>query len=240
VPRGVLAWPGLSGIIDVEVSVKPAETVGGRVWVESAKAGLIKRSKVRAVERQGSELLYTRQGYAAFRIAVADLSYVAPVKAELESQGIRVLAETGRIEEIKFLDQQLGKIFSIFAAVSGVGAITCLLAIAYSSAERKKRSLAFLQIMGATRAQAARFPLYQCIFLTVCGALLAWAGNYLFATAVNAGFRARLERGENLSSLPLEAVVMAFVILLLIALLSFLVMIPRFVGMSLSEAAREP
>lgn len=240
VPRGVLAWPGLSGIIDVEVSVKAAETAGGRVWLESAKAGLIKRSKVRAVERQGSELLYTRQGYAAFRIAVADLSYVAPVKAELESQGIRVLAETGRIEEIKFLDQQLGKIFSIFAAVSGVGAITCLLAIAYSSAERKKRSLAFLQIMGATRAQAARFPLYQCIFLTVCGALLAWAGNYLFAAAVNAGFRDRLERGENLSSLPLEAVVMAFGILLLIALLSFLVMIPRFVGMSLSEAAREP
>lgn len=240
VPRGVLAWPGLSGRVDAEVSVKAAETAGGRLWVDVAKAGLIKRSKVRAMERQGDEMLYTRQGYAAFRIAAADLSYVAPIKAELESQGIRVLAETGRIEEIKFLDQQLGKIFSIFAAVSGLGAITCLLAIAYSSAERKKRSLAFLQIMGATRAQAARFPLYQCIFLTVCGALLAWAGNYLFATAVNAGFRSRLERGENLSSLPLEAVVMAFGILLLIALLSFLVMIPRFVGMSLSEAAREP
>jgi hypothetical protein len=58
--------------------------------------------------------------------------------------------------------------------------------------------------------------------------------------AVNAGFRARLERGESLSNLPMEAVGLAFAVLLLIALLSFLVMIPRFVGMSLSEAAREP
>jgi putative ABC transport system permease protein len=240
VERGVLAWSGISGTVDVEINVKQTQAAAGRLWIDSEKAGLIKRSKLRAIERQGNDLLYARQGYAAFRIAVADLSYVAPIKKELESQGIRVLAETGRIEEIKFLDKQLGKIFSIFAAVSGVGAITCLLAIAYSSAERKKRSLAFLQIMGATRAQAARFPLYQCIFLTICGALLAWAGNHLFATAVNAGFRARLERGESLSNLPIEAVGLAFAILLLIALASFLIMIPRFVGMSLSEAAREP
>jgi putative ABC transport system permease protein len=238
--RGMLAWSGIAGTIEVDITVKQVETPEGRFWLDVEKAGIVKRSKVRAIERQGEDLLYARQGYAAFRIAVADLSYVAPIKRELESQGIRVLAESGRIEEIRFLDQQLGKIFTIFAAVSGIGAITCLLAIAYSSAERKKRALAFLQIMGATRAQAARFPLYQCIFLTLCGALLAWAGNHLFAVAVNAGFRARLERGESLSNLPMEAVGLAFAVLLLIALLSFLVMIPRFVGMSLSEAAREP
>lgn len=240
VEGGLLVWSGIAGPVEAELVVKPSGTTDDRLWIDAEKTGLIKRSKLRPIERQGSEMLYARQGYAAFRLAVADLSFVAPIKAELESQGIRVLAETGRIEEIKFLDQQLGKIFAIFAAVSGVGAITCLLAIAYSSAERKKRALAFLQIMGATRAQAARFPLYQCIFLTVCGALLAWAGNHLFATAVNAGFQARLERGESLSNLPIEAVGLAFSLLLLIALLSFLVMIPRFVGMSLSEAAREP
>ena len=118
--------------------------------------------------------------------------------------------------------------------------MTCLIAIAYSAAERKKRALAFLQIMGATRKQAARFPLYQCIVLTLCGALVAWVGNEVFASMVNASFSARLERGENLSQLPADAVFVAVAALLAIAFLSFLLMIPRFIGMSLSEAAREP
>jgi len=237
---GKLEWAALAGALVMDVKVVPSQTPAGLLWVDAANAGLIKRSSVRALAKQGDRLVYSRQGYAAFRIAVSNLDFVSSVKAELESQGISVLAETRRIEEIKFLDRQLGKIFTIFAAVSGVGAVTCLIAIAYSAAERKKRALAFLQIMGATRKQAARFPLYQCIVLTLCGALVAWVGNEVFASMVNASFSARLERGENLSQLPADAVFVAVAVLLAIAFLSFLLMIPRFIGMSLSEAAREP
>ena len=237
---GKLEWAALAGALVMDVKVVPSQTPAGLLWVDAANAGLIKRSSVRALAKQGDRLVYSRQGYAAFRIAVSNLDFVSSVKAELESQGISVLAETRRIEEIKFLDRQLGKIFTIFAAVSGVGAVTCLIAIAYSAAERKKRALAFLQIMGATRKQAARFPLYQCIVLTLCGALVAWVGNEVFASMVNASFSARLERGENLSQLPADAVFVAVAALLAIAFLSFLLMIPRFIGMSLSEAAREP
>ena len=237
---GKLEWAALAGALVMDVKVVPSQMTAGLLWVDAANAGLIKRSSVRALAKQGDRLVYSRQGYAAFRIAVSNLDFVSSVKAELESQGISVLAETRRIEEIKFLDRQLGKIFTIFAAVSGVGAVTCLIAIAYSAAERKKRALAFLQIMGATRKQAARFPLYQCIVLTLCGALVAWVGNEVFASMVNASFSARLDRGENLSQLPADAVFVAVAALLAIAFLSFLLMIPRFIGMSLSEAAREP
>ena len=237
---GKLEWVALAGALAMDVEVAPSQTPAGPLWIGAPNAGLIKRSSVRALAKQGDRLVYSRQGYAAFRIAVSNLDFVSSVKAELESQGIGVLAETRRIEEIKFLDRQLGKIFAIFAAVSGVGAVTCLIAIAYSAAERKKRALAFLQIMGATRKQAARFPLYQCIVLTLCGALVAWVGNEVFASVVNASFSARLDRGENLSQLPADAVFVALAALLAIAFLSFFLMIPRFIGMSLSEAAREP
>jgi hypothetical protein len=236
---GKLEWDALAGALTMEAKLAPSQTPSGLIWIEAANAGLIKRSSVRALAKQGDRLVYSRQGYAAFRIAVSNLDFVSSVKAELESQGIRVLAETRRIEEIKFLDRQLGKIFTIFAAVSGVGAVTCLIAIAYSAAERKKRALAFLQIMGATRKQAASFPLYQCIVLTLCGALVAWVGNEIFASIVKASFSARLDQGENLSQLPADAVFVALAALLAIAFLSFLLMIPRFIGMSLSEAARE-
>ena len=236
---GRLEWVALAGDLAMEVKVAPSQTPAGLLWIGAPNAGLIKRSSVRALAKQGDRLVYSRQGYAAFRIAVSNLDFVSSVKAELESQDIRVLAETRRIEEIKFLDRQLGKIFAIFAAVSGVGAVTCLIAIAYSAAERKKRALAFLQIMGATRKQAARFPLYQCVVLTLCGALVAWVGNEMFAAMVNASFSARLDRGENLSQLPADAVFVAIAALLAIAFLSFLLMIPRFIGMSLSEAARD-
>lgn len=236
-----LFWNGLAEPLEAPLHPLRAEAPeAGVVFLRSAEAGLLRRSLVRPVRMVDGRMNYARGGYASFRISARSLQDVARVRDRIEAMGIRVLAENARIEEVMYLDRQLGRIFALFATVAGTGAIACLFAIAYSTAERKKRALAFLQILGATRAQAARFPLYQCLVLSGLGGAVAWAGNAVFAAAVNTLFQSKLGAGESLSHLPMEAAATAFAALLAISLLCYLVMIPRFVGMPLGEAAREP
>ena len=238
--NATLSWHGVAGQLDINCEeVKTTKVPSGEIWVSAMMAGLMKRSTIRSVLYEKQTFVYTRRGYASFRMASKTLDGVLSLKKSLESQGIKVLTESQRIEDIRFLDKQTSLIFMIFSSIIGAGAITSLWAIAYSSAERKKRFLAFLQIMGATKVQAARFPLYQAIVLTTCGALLAWAGSEAFATLVNGAFAARLQPGEAVCFLPVKSVVTAYVVLIVISLTCYLMMIPRFIGMPLGEAARE-
>jgi len=236
-----LVWPGITESLQV-----PLRVIGGMsaqpeaLWLPAREAGLLRRALERGVVIQDGELVYTRRGYASFRIAAKRLEDVLPLQQRLESSGTRILAETQRIADIQMLGQQLSRIFTLFAAVAGVGAVTCLFAIAFSAAERKKRVLAFLQILGATKGQAARFPLYQCLILSLAGAGAAWMGHAIFSTAVDRVFQSRLLPGESLSHLPLETAGWALGVLLLISLGCYLILIPRFIGMPLGEAAREP
>lgn len=210
------------------------------LWLPAEKAGLLRRAQLRAVEWQGGELVYTRRGYASFRLAAKSLPEVLRLREELEAAGIPVLAETQRIADIQLLETQLNRIFALFAGVAGLGAVTCLWAIAFSAAERKKRVLAFLQILGATRSQAGRFPLYQALWLSLGGAAVAWGAQAGFSAVVNALFAARLLPGERISDLPFSVLGPAVGLLVLVALSCYLVLLPRFIGLPLGEAAREP
>lgn len=239
--EGDLRIRGVAGLLELPVRVRGAEDVApGELWLEASVAGLVRRAEIRGMELRDGKLVYTRRGYAAFRIAARSLFDVPEVRARLEARGIPVLADTQRIADLQFLDHQLNRIFTLFAIVAGAGAVTCLWAIAFSAAERKKRVLAFLQILGATRWQAARFPLYQALCLSLAGAGTAWLAHEIFSRVVNSMFVGWLLPGERLSELPVELVLVAGGILMGISLGCYLLLIPRFVGLPLGEAAREP
>lgn len=236
-----LCWRGVAGEITVPLSLRANASIpGNELWLDAQSAGILRRSLERGLELREGEFVTTRRGYASFRMAARSIEDVLPLQKRLEAGGVRVTAETQRIADIQFLEGQLETIFALFALVAGVGVVTCLLAIAFSAAERKKRVLAFLQILGSGRWRTARFPLYQCVVLSLGGAAIAWVAHSIFSGAVNRIFSARLLPGERLSALPWEAAGIAVGALLIVSVLCYLLVLPRFVGMPLGEAAREP
>lgn len=238
--KGELFVPGMAGEFAVRIKIREGNVAEGELLLPVEQAGLLRRAQLRGVEWQGDSLVYSRRGYASFRLATSGLPEVLALRDKLEAEGIPVLAETQRIADIQLLEGQLDRIFTLFAGVAGAGAVTCLWAIAFSAAERKRRVLAFLQILGATRGQAARFPLYQALWLSLAGAGVAWAAQAGFSWMVNGMLAGRLRAGERISELPLEVVGTAVGAVVLIALSCYLILLPRFVGLPLGEAAREP
>jgi hypothetical protein len=238
--EGELFVPGVAGELALQIKFRKGDVAEGELLLPIEQAGLLRRAQLRGVEWQGESLVYSRRGYASFRLAASGLPEVLALRDKLEAEGIPVLAETQRIADIQLLEGQLDRIFTLFAVVAGAGAVTCLWAIAFSAAERKRRVLAFLQILGATRGQAARFPLYQALWLSLAGAGVAWAAQAGFSWTVNGMFAGRLRAGERISELPLEVVGTAVGAVVLIALSCYLILLPRFVGLPLGEAAREP
>lgn len=240
-PDLFLVWEGVAGELQIPLYLTPSVGVSpSHLWLSARDAGILRRSLERGVEWQNGQMVYTRRGYASFRMAADSIDEVISLRDYLAGEGLGILADTQRIADIQFLEQQLGRIFALFAAVAGVGTVTCLLAMAFSAAERKRRVLAFLQILGAGKMKTARFPLYQCLGLSLGGAGLAWGAQAIFSVAVNRIFQSRLLPGERLSELPPEAVALAVGVLLLISLACYVLVLPRFIGMPLGEAAREP
>jgi len=236
-----LVWSGIAGALEIPIQITAAASIEPDVlWLPGINAGILRRALERGVELQDGKFVYSRRGYASFRMAARTINDVIPLQQRLEADGLRVIAETQRIADIQFLEKQLAHIFALFAAVAGAGAVTSLIAVAFSAAERKKRVLAFLQILGAGKGRTARFPLYQGVVLSLVGAAIAWGAHTIFSWAVNRTFAGRLLPGERLSELPIEATAIAVGVLLLISLVCYVLVLPRFIGMPLGEAAREP
>ena len=135
--------------------------------------------------------------YASFRLYAADLDGVAGLGAALIDEGLEIRSAVGQIESVRSLDRSLTQIFSIIAALGGVGYLLSLGANLWSNVERKQRDLSIIRLLGFSSGAMIRFPIIQALAISIAGLALAFSFYYGAEQLINALFSAPGLEGQR-------------------------------------------
>ncbi len=167
-------------------------------------------------------LLLERNGFSGFRLYSRTIDQVAGLHQFLREQGIETITKVQDIERIRTLDLALTKLFWLVAVVGIVGGIAALIASLYAAVERKKRDVSMMRLMGLSRFDVSRFPVYQSTVISATAALISILVFYALAATINSQFGADLQFGDGICRLDPLTLVQAFIITLLTAVISSL------------------
>ena len=168
-------------------------------------AGILNLAGRREVrwDDQNKQFILHRRGYAAFRMYAKTLDHVPDLKLVLEGLGIPVHTQAERIRDLKELDGHLSMIFWLIALGGILGGAGALAASLYASVERKRKDLGVLGLIGFGRGSLLSFPLYQALFLSFGGLVLAFCFYLVMAGLINHLFSSQLAAGEHFCRLYL-------------------------------------
>lgn len=193
-----------------------------------------------AWDAQQRELILGRTGFFGFRLYAPTIDLVPGLYRHLVGQDLRVEAHVQEIERIRVLDRGLLRLFLLIATVGAIGGSGAMIASLYAAVDRKKRDLGVMRLMGLSRTDVSRFPIYQGIALSAV-AVSAAAGTFLlFSAFINVSFADEvIIRGGKICDLPPMYYVYVAGFTLTAALLSSFVAARRATRIEPAEAIRE-
>jgi putative ABC transport system permease protein len=180
-----------------------------------------------------------RIGFRGFRLYAKNIDEVVLLGRELESQGIEVIAHVEEIERIRILDRGLTRIFWLVAVVGISGGIAALIASLYAAVVRKKRDLGVMRLIGLSRFDIFRFPIYQGVVVAGLGVAVAIVVFLGLARIINHVFAGDLDFGQKICTLPGSYLAVAFIATVGTAFFSSLFAARKATKIEPAEAMRE-
>ena len=198
----------------------PASTKYGLVPAEIA--GVLRASVERPVrfDAASGEILVERATYSSFRMYARTIDGIEGIRRYLAEEGISVHTESQRIGEVITLDRHLTRIFWLIATVGIGGGIAALVASLYASVERKRHIFGVLRLLGFSKRELLRFPVYQGTLMGAASVGSAFALYAVFAVTINSLFKDQLQAGEAFCAIPTTYQIGATILVLLLALVS--------------------
>lgn len=187
----------------------------------------------------GKMFLLTRLNYGGFRLYAKTIDNVQGIYTTLTQQGIEVKAKSDEIERIKILDRGLTRIFWLVAIVGIIGGIAALIASLYATVERKKRELSIMRLIGLSRYQVFRFPIYQALVMAMLSILVAISAYFGLALVINLVFASDLDMGQQICHLPVSYILSAALMTITVAFLSAILAAWKTTQIEPAEALRE-
>ena len=189
--------------LSVPVTVIKGNAAPSLAYASAVFAGTLNLLRYRNVkyDEKMDSLLLSRRGYAGFRLYTATIDDVEGIQQKLESEGIPVHTEKERIGEVRRLDNYMGLIFWLIAAVGVIGGISALTASLYASVERKRKELNVLRLLGLLKREIVLFPVFQGLLLSGGALVLAGTIFVVVSRVINHLFRTHLRTAESLCTL---------------------------------------
>jgi putative ABC transport system permease protein len=139
--------------------------------------------------------------FASFRLYARDIHQVGAVVDWLRARNIETETHLSEIRLLERLDRGLSLLFAVIAGLGAGGYLIALAASLWASAERKRRELSILRLMGFGGAAVASFPVVQALLSAVLG--------FALATAIYAGTTQTIAAALNgTGSIRIEAVLL--------------------------------
>lgn len=186
-PRGTpRTGPRIERRVTVAAIAPPGASSQRHIFVTPEIAGFLEDS----TEQEGAapDAAGTGRSFASFRLYARDIADVAGLARHLESQGLEVETNAGRIAWVFRMDRNLTALFLLLVGCAAVGVALALAATLWSNVARKRRSLSLLRLLGCPTGELVLFPLVQAALVALAGAGLAAAVAVGAAAAVNAIF----------------------------------------------------
>jgi putative ABC transport system permease protein len=207
---------GVEGVVQLQVShdddlvtfpvaIMPEKHTGKDCLISPRLAGVLNLRKHRKIiyRPELDEFVISPREYAGFRMYAASIDDVEGLKRHLEAMGIPVNTEADRIVHVRDLDNYLSLIFWLIATVGIAGGSASLVASLYASVERKKKHLGVLRLLGVSKSALFLFPVYQGLFVTICGFAVGYLFYRVLEGIINRSFSAHLQGQESLCNLSL-------------------------------------
>ncbi|MCK5719573.1 MAG: hypothetical protein KAH84_06435 [Thiomargarita sp.] len=183
--------------------------------------------------------LLARGGYGGFRLYAKTIDDVQPIYTALKQQNLEISAKVDAIERIRILDRGLTRIFWLVAIVGIIGGIAALIASLYAAVERKKRDLSIMRLLGLSRYQVFRFPIYQALAMAILSIGAAISAYFTLSLVINLVFSNDLEMGQKICYLPASHLVIATLLTVSVAFISALLAAWKTTQIDPAEALRE-
>ncbi|MDM8564068.1 FtsX-like permease family protein [Candidatus Halobeggiatoa sp. HSG11] len=193
----------------------------------------------REITFNDGKFLLARLNYGGFRLYAKTIDDVQGIYTYLKEQGIEVSAKSDEIERIKILDRGLTRIFWLVAIVGIIGGIAALIASLYAAVERKKRELSIMRLIGLSRYQVFRFPIYQALAMAILSVALAVSAYFGLALIINLVFSSDLDMGQQICHLPIHYLLSATLMTVTVAFLSAILAAWKTTQIEPAEALRE-
>ncbi|MEK7990584.1 MAG: ABC transporter permease [Thiotrichaceae bacterium] len=190
-------------------------------------------------DKSQQNFILSKAGFRGFRLYAKGIDDVPTLYKEFISQDINVITKVQDIEKVKILDRGLTRIFWLIAIVGIIGGMAALVASLYASVERKKRDISVLRLMGLSRFEVFKFPIYQALFMAIMSVLFAIGVYSLLASIINYVFSADLQMGQKICTLPTSYFVYTLLLTGSIAALSSLLAAWKTTEIDPAEALRE-
>lgn len=198
--------------LSIPCEIYPVERVGlDEARVSPKLAGLLNAVKVLEVSLGGGVLLHAQseeREYSAFRIYARSLNDLEGLVRSFDEKGIEVKANLEGVLRIQRLSSYMKQIYVLIALTLGIGAFLAISANLYANIQRKKKDLAYLQLLGSTKTGILVFPITKSIVLVCFGLVGAFAAYLLFGSMVDHAMSENLRQGESFVSLDQHRVVM--------------------------------
>ncbi len=160
------------------VDIIPEQTIGRKIAFVSLDLLLASESfkdgrAVPALGWNGDKEETGVREYPSFRLYAKTIYDVKKLVTELENEGINVKANMSQINTVQSLDRNLTIIFWIIACVAAVGFSFSLGASLWANVDRKQKELSILRLVGFQSGKIILFPLFQSMYTSLLGWLLA-------------------------------------------------------------------
>jgi putative ABC transport system permease protein len=159
------------------------------------------------------------KAYPLFRLYAKTIRDVEPIAADLRKAGVSLSTREGEIAGTLALSRNLTVILVIIATLGATGYLVSLAASLWANAQRKRRELAVLGLIGYAPGWLVCFPIAQSGAIALAGSVLAIVLFQMVAAAINLYFSHSIATGESacaLGAAELAACVTATVVVSLI------------------------
>ena len=118
------------------------------------------------------------------------------------------------VQKIRTLSDYMKKIYFLIAAISGVSTIFAVSASVYATVQRRKKDLAYLNMLGVDKSTIIFFPFIKSMILISIGLLISFIAYWIFGALASHWFVDLLGETESLTRLQFNYAVSLIIIIL--------------------------
>ncbi|MEC6814298.1 ABC transporter permease [Photobacterium toruni] len=198
----------------IPVKLKVSKNVpSGKIVASHHFAGLLRSAKRLGANYNNDQhefVLRSRDQIRYFRVYAKSIeqldSLVKVVKNGGDALNLDALKEPVsklyEVQKIRTLSDYMKKIYFLIAFISAVSTIFAVSSSVYASVQRRKKDLAYLNMLGIDKITIIFFPLMKSMILISIGIAIAFLGYWFFSIIASHWFVGLLGETESLTRLP--------------------------------------
>ena len=201
-------------VIPVELKVSK-NVPSGKIVASHHFAGLLRSAKRLGASYDNNQhnfVLKSKDQIRYFRVYAESIEQLESLVQVVKKMGITLnlnalkepVSKLYEVQKIRTLSDYMKKIYFLIAFISAISTVFAVSSSVYASVQRRKKDLAYLNMLGIDKSTIIFFPLMKSMILILIGIMIAFLGYWLFGFMASHWFVGLLGETESLARLKAQ------------------------------------